>query len=132
MAQTAAVALVLSLYAWQPSAAHDLSGLGSALGSGLVVLSLAAVLTRVFGFGGGEVAVSSAAALLFGGFIVFDTKRICEGTLAGMLGLYGSDLARNSLTSLWCLYAAIAVSRHPSALFPAQPPVHRWCHGPVH
>jgi FtsH-binding integral membrane protein len=132
VAQTAAVVLSLSLYAWQPSAARDLSGLGSALGSGLVVLSSAAVLTRVFGFGGGDVAVSSAAALLFGGFIVFDTKRICEGTLVGILGLYGPYPARDSLNSLWCLYVAVVVSRHPSELFPAQPPVHHWCHGPVH
>jgi FtsH-binding integral membrane protein len=79
VAQTATVTLCLSAYALQPNPSLDLSSLGALLCTGTVVLFSASLLTLGLGFSLSDVAVSSAAALLTGGFIVLDTKRICEG-----------------------------------------------------
>mmetsp|Transcript_34480 Transcript_34480/g.68476 ORF Transcript_34480/g.68476 Transcript_34480/m.68476 type:complete len:334 (+) Transcript_34480:48-1049(+) len=80
LAQCAAVTTGLSLYAWQPNPQFDLSSLGSMCVSSLFVLVGASVLSFVFRFPLNDVVMSSLGALVFSAFIVYDTKRITDGS----------------------------------------------------
>ena len=68
------------MYAMQPNANIDLSWLGSMCLGGLVTLLVSSVLRFFFGFSPNDVLVSALGALTFAGYIVYDTKRITDGS----------------------------------------------------
>ena len=79
LVQTVAATVGLSLYAMQPNPSYDLSAMGSFLGSALMIFlmfSLGMIFFRIPAFEG---LLSSVGALLFSGFIIYDTRRICDG-----------------------------------------------------
>ncbi|KAG5182094.1 inhibitor of apoptosis-promoting Bax1-domain-containing protein [Tribonema minus] len=79
--QTAVATLGLSLYAFQTNPKYDLTGVGQALASGLLVLLMFGILRIAFPgtFGGTDLLYSSFGAGLFSLFIVYDTQRVIGG-----------------------------------------------------
>lgn len=79
--QTALATIGLTLYAFQTNPKYDMTALGSILGSGVLILLATGLIKLIFprAFGGMDLLISAGAALLFSGFIVYDTQLILGG-----------------------------------------------------
>lgn len=80
LGQTAVATLALSIYAFQPNPRFDMNQFGNMLYSALMcMISLGFLRFLNISFEGLELVYSGLCAILFSGFIVFDTKRLVSG-----------------------------------------------------
>jgi len=79
LGQTALATLALSIYAFQPNPKFDMNQLGSMLYSALTCLMGLGLVSLFLNFDGLDMIYSALCAIMFSGFIVFDTKRLVSG-----------------------------------------------------
>lgn len=98
--QTALATAGLTLYAFRTNPKHDMSTFGSMLESGLLTLLGTSLIQLIFprAFGRMDLLISAGAALIFSGYIVYDTQLMLGGKHRKSHQLDRKDWAAASVT----------------------------------